>query len=380
MTAISPNPIDSLAAALFDAQDQLLALYELATLTTESLDESECVKPILERASRLLDADEMRFTLSDDEPEVDTTSIDVENSSGLSGTLHARRAALPFGTADQKLLRAVAHIALGAVQTSRLHSDAVSQAVVARDHDTASNLAQMALPSWRPTIDGLDMFARSDPARLAGGDLFTFAESATRLHVVVGDVSGKGLPAAMMMATIISSANAALHSHGDNPEEILRSIDSWVFDYLSESGLFVTILAGTIDKNTGELRVANAGHSPVVLVLNGVPTVIEATAPPVGVLPLGSTTLEEQRFELRPNDRFVVCSDGFSEQLNLDEEMYGEDRLFDQVSDMTKDASTIGPQLFSQLDHFANGATQTDDRTLVIVDYQRDAVSSEARS
>ena len=380
MTAVSPNPIDSLAVALVDAQDQLLALYELATLTTESLDESECVKPILERASRLLGADEMRFSLTDDKSESDMTSIGVENSSGLSGTLHARRTAAPFGTADQKLLRAVAHIALGAVQTSRLHSDAVSQAVVARDHDTASNLAQMALPSWRPSIDGLDMFARSDPARLAGGDLFTFAESGDSLHFVVGDVSGKGLPAAMMMATIISSANAALHSHGHDPEETLRSIDSWVFDYLSGSGLFVTILAGTINKNTGELRVANAGHSPVALVLNGVLESIEATAPPVGVLPLDITTLEEQRFTLRPNDRFVVCSDGFSEQLNPDEEMFGEDRLFAEVSDMSQDASTIGPALFSQLDDFADGATQTDDRTLVIVDYQRLAGSQEACS
>ena len=380
MTTVSPNPIDSLAEALVDAQDQLLALYELATLTTESLDESECVKPIVERASRLLDADEMHFTLTDEIPDGDLTSIAVENSSGLTGTLYARRTAAPFGTADQKLLRAVAHIALGAVQTSRLHADAVSQAVVARDHDTASNLAQMALPSWRPIIDGLDMFARSDPARMAGGDLFTFAESENGLHFVVGDVSGKGLPAAMMMATIISSANAALHSHGSNPEETLRSIDSWVFDYLSGSGLFVTILAGTINKTTGELRVANAGHSPVVAVLDGVPKMIEATAPPVGVLPLDITTLEEQQLKLAPNDRFVVCSDGFSEQLNPEEEMFGEDRLFDEVSDLSHDASTIGPMLFSKLDAFANGATQTDDRTLVIVDYQRSDAPGKADS
>lgn len=378
MTNTTPSPIDSLAEALVDAQDQLLALYELATLTTESLDENECVQPILERASRLLGADGIQFTLDGDASNSDLTTIVVENSSGLSGMLQAQRRKKPFGTADQKLLRAVAHMALGAVQTSRLHSDTVAQAVVARDHDTASELAQLALPSWRPNIEGLDVFARSDPARTAGGDLFTFAETNEGLHFVVGDVSGKGLPAAMMMATIISSANAALHSHGSDPESTLRSIDSWVFDYLSGSGLFVTILAGTVNSTSGELRIANAGHSPVVVVLNGAPHMIEATAPPIGVLPLDTTTLAEERWQLSANDRLVVCSDGFSEQLNGAEEMFGEDRLFSEVSNLTTDALNIGPKLFDSLDTFADGAAQTDDRTLVIIDYQRDVASGKA--
>jgi len=373
----------SLAEALVDAQDQLLALYELATLTTESLDESECVEPILARATRLLGADDLTFSADDhglgDTPE-GSLDVVVENTSGLSGVLRARRTESPFGTADQKLLGAVAHIALGAVQTARLHADAVTQAVVARDHDTASELAQLALPSWRPAIEGLDVFARSDPARTAGGDLFTFAESEHHLHFVVGDVSGKGLPAAMMMATIISSANAALHSHGEDPRGTLRSIDSWVYDYLSGSGMFVTIVAGTIDSRSGDVRIANAGHSPVVVVRDGVPAIVEATAPPVGVLPLDTTVLAEERFELSPNDRFIVSSDGFSEQLNRRGEMFGEDRLLAELANLDEGAEDRGLELFSSLDTFADGAAQSDDRTLVIIDYRRAASSFVAES
>lgn len=387
MTTPTPSPLDSLAEALIDAQDQLLALYELATLTTDSLDEDECVDPILKRATRLLAADAMTFAVghaaddADDPPQASATStatVIVENTSGLRGVLIAERAARPFGTADQKLLRAVANIALGAVQTAHLHADAVAQAVVARDHDTASELAQMALPSWRPEVDGLDVFARSDPARTAGGDLFTFVETPTDLHFVVGDVSGKGLPAAMMMATIISSANAAMQSHGADPVATLRLIDSWVYDYLSESGLFVTIVAGSINANSGELRLANAGHSPVVGVRNGVPQLLAATAPPIGVLPLGSTTISEDRLQLTPGDRFAVCSDGFSEQLDPSESMFGDDRLLRELADLSDGAHDLGLALFRGLDEFAHGAAQTDDRTLVIIDFQRDIAMENA--
>lgn len=380
----SSSPADSLAEALIDAQDQLLALYELATLTTESLDEAECVEPILERATRLLSADEMTFVVGEasaapaPSAHSSATLIPVENSSGLAGVLTAYRDHKPFGTADRKMLRAVANIALGAVQTSRLHADAVAQAVVARDHNTASELAQLALPSWRPQVSGLDVFARSDPARMAGGDLFTFVETSTALHFVVGDVSGKGLPAAMMMATIISSATAAMHSHGADPLATLSSIDSWVYDYLSESGLFVTIVAGTVDTTTGEMRIANAGHSPVVAVRSGVPANIGATAPPLGVLPLGSTTISEERLVLSPNDRFVVCSDGFSEQLDPAGKMFGDERLVQNLADLSQGANDHGPGLFRELDAFAQGAPQTDDRTLVIVDFQRRGAVADA--
>lgn len=376
----SSSPTDSLAEALIDAQDQLLALYELATLTTESLDEDECVDPILQRAARLLSADEVTFVIGQAFPPAGSSAMTfvVENSSGLSGALTARRDAKPFGTADQKLLRAVANIALGAVQTSRLHADAVAQAVVARDHDTASELAQLALPSWRPQVPGLDVFARSDPARTAGGDLFTFVETPTSLHFVVGDVSGKGLPAAMIMTTIISSANAAMHSHGADPLATLGSIDSWMYDYLSGSGLFVTIVAGSIDTTTRELRLANAGHSPVVAVQNGVPSMLAATAPPIGVLPLSSTAIAEDRLTLSPHDRLVVCSDGFSEQLDARDNMFGDDRLLQRVADLSNGAHDHGSTLFEELDEFAVGAAQTDDRTLVIIDFHRESVSRRA--
>ncbi len=371
---IADDPFASLAAALVDAQDQLLALYELATMTSESLDRATCVDPILDRATSILEADELVFStegfseaLADGHHVVD---LAIEGGDDHVGLLRATRSASPFGTADRKLLRAVAHMALSAVRTAEMHEDAIGQAIVRKDHDAASQLAVLALPKWRPSIDGLSFFARTDPAKTAGGDLFTFAEDGPQLHFVVGDVSGKGLPAAMVMSTIISAANAALNSHGEDPVRTLREIDTWVYDYLDTSGLFCTIIAGSINAETGLLRVANAGHSPVVLVRDGVPEMLEASAPPIGVLPLEVTALNANVHQLSPNDRFVVCSDGFTEQVDPDGHMYGEDRLMEQLADPTRVACDHGDALFETLDAFGDGAPQSDDRTLVLVDYR----------
>lgn len=377
--SIADDPVGSLAAALVDAQDQLLALYELATMTNESLDRATCVDPILRRATSILEADSLIFST---EPFADAVAdgqqvvdLEVEGGDGHIGLLRATRMENPFGTADLKLLRAVAHMALSAVRTAEMHEEAVGQAIVRKDHDAASQLAVLALPKWRPVIDGLSFFARTDPAKTAGGDLFTFAEDGSQLHFVVGDVSGKGLPAAMVMSTIISAANAALNSHGEDPVRTLRAIDTWVYDYLNTSGLFCTIIAGSINVETGVLRLANAGHSPVVLVRDGSPEMLEASAPPIGVLPLDMTALAADDHQLFPNDRFAVCSDGFTEQVDPDGDMYGEDRLMEQLASTRVIAADHGDQLFGTLDTFGDGAPQSDDRTLVLIDYRNQQAS-----
>ncbi len=401
----SGSPLDSLAGALVETNDQLLALYQLATITTQSLDEVEATSEILRRAMDLLDADEVVLRLGDQELEAResgqpsvgwrsrtprrrsedlagssnkaTTSTAIDVSVGaLHGVLIAVRRERPFGTADLKLLSAVATMALGAVQTSRHHHDALSRAVMARDHDTAAELAQLALPRWRPSLPGLELFARSDSARSAGGDLFTFAVVGDTLRFVVGDVSGKGLPAAMMMTTVISAATAAFQTEGKRgPSAVLHSIDRWVHDYLSEAGLFVTLLAGSFCTSTRELLLANAGHAPVLFVPAGDGSqrarTIDASVPPVGVLPLcalGTDALVEEKIEASPGARLVVASDGFTEQPNQVGTMWGEDRLATAVTtDAVAAARELGERLFHDLEHFSNGAEQSDDRTLLIL-------------
>ena len=369
------TPLDSLTSALVDANDQILALYDLATITTNSLEEDESVERILAQGKKLLHADELKL-LTDDEtrsaPDSNvggvTAVVSVEHSSGDKATLVARRQAKPFGTADKKLLNAVAHMALSAVHTARLHTEALEQAVVARDHAMASELAQRSLPQWRPSLPGTKLFARSDPARTAGGDLFSFAASDDQLDFVVGDVSGKGLPAAMMMSNVIMASNNAFQRHRDDgPATILKAIDSWTYDTLSESALFVTIVVGRYNRSTQTLSLANAGHSPVVFVHHGSAQSLPASCPPVGVLPGIEPT--ETVISVEPGDRLAICSDGFTEQENVAGEMLGEERLDEWLTDQQLPTVEFGEEMFSQLESFAGRASQTDDRTLFVLDF-----------
>lgn len=376
------DPVDSLTEALVDANDQLLVLYELASLTTHSLDEHDSVSEILGRAGKLLGSDALTFTVDgmvvQGAPETGDASrlraeqhaaeVHVENQ-GLTAQLVATRAGRSFGTADHKLLTAVANMALGAVQTSRHHQETLAGAVAMRDHDTASALAQLALPAWRPSLDGVEVFARSDPARAAGGDLFTFAVIDDVLHFVVGDVSGKGLPAAMMMTTVLSASTAAFPSAGaDGPGEVLRTIDRWVHDYLAEASIFVTLMAGSYDPNGRRLHVASAGHGPILFVEAGEVRSIDPAMPPIGVLPLadfepgGDAVLEPS-----PGSLLAVCSDGFTEQQNDAGDMWGDSRLHEALRCSELAVDQLGAELFDTVEKFAGSAEQTDDRTLLLL-------------
>lgn len=382
----------SLTGALVDANDQLLTLYALTDVSTDSLDGATSVEEILQQAKTMLAADVMRLDgpdgfsvatdgssrsreLDDHDPSPTssaqtTASIGVTNSSGCDATLTARRLDRPFGTADHKLLTAIANMALGALHTSRLHQEAVSQAVVARDHDTASELAVRALPRWQPAMLGANLFARSDPARSAGGDLYTYAEIGDTLHFVIGDVSGKGLPAAMMMTNVISASLAAFHGAGTvGPAAVLARIDEWTYEFLSDASLFVTLVVGAFDQSTGKLSLANAGHSPVLWCSSGKVEMIDASVPPVGVLPISmGPPPEEVVLATQPGDRLVVASDGFTEQANQLGTMFGDDRLIAEVANDTSPCHEFGERLYEILEIHADGAEQSDDRTVLILD------------
>ena len=375
LQAGATSPLSSLTSALVEANDQILALYDLATITTDSLEETESVERILAQGQKLLRADELKLLSEESDrpvPEAKiggtTAVVSVEHSSGDRATLIARRDAKPFGTPDKKLLNAVAHMALSAVHTSRLHAEALQQAVVARDHAMASELAQRSLPQWRPDVQGVKVFARSDPARTAGGDLYSFAASEDHLDFVVGDVSGKGLPAAMMMSNVIMASNNAFQRHRDDgPGEMLRTIDRWLYEPLSDSALFVTIVVGRYERATGRLSLANAGHSPVVFIHDATARPLPASCPPVGVLEGIDPT--ETIVQVRSGDRLAICSDGFTEQENEAGEMLGDARLDQWLLDQNCPTDEFGDLMFSQLETYAGSAGQTDDRTLFVLDF-----------
>ncbi len=376
---------DLLAGALVETNDQLLGLYDLVSLTIESLDEQRAVLAILDRAKSILGADalllradrnysigppndvaalEAVHRIPVQAGDSSATSVPVQTPDGTTVDLGALRKSSPFGTADKKLLGAVGKMLVGAIHRARMHQAGLDQAVKARDHDTASELAQRALPRWRPESGRLDLFAHSSPARAAGGDLFTFALVDDTFHFVVGDVSGKGLPAALMMTTTISASNAAFASVGESgAAAILTTIDSWVYETLADAGLFVTLLVGSYNLTSGILQTCNAGHSPVGIVRNATFQPLAAQLPPIGVLPVES--VEACTHQLGPGDRFIAASDGLVEQLNMVGGMFGDERLEALLVSDAMCADGLGKAVFAAVSDFAGAEPQGDDRTLL---------------
>ena len=172
------------------------------------------------------------------------------------------------------------------------------------------------------------------------------------------------------MTNVIAAANASFqHSGHIGPAAVLKTIDRWLRGPLSSSEGFVTLVVGSLEPQTGELRLSNAGHSPVLYVLNGQPHSLPAHFPPVGVLEIDET--REVTVHLQEGDLFVSASDGLSEQQNPEGQMFGDDRFSEFVTMNTdRCPAEIGASLFDRVEEFAGGTSQADDRTLLCIRLQ----------
>lgn len=380
--------IESLTSALVDANDHLLALYDLTQVTSNTLDEREAIIDILQRSTRILAADAMELTAGSETFGVGSpldrsrlrtersgsasghgpvTTVEASHASGLDAELRVLRRRTPFSTGDRKMLTAVLRTALGAISTARLHRQVLQRALDARDHERAAEIAQLALPRWRPVLPDTELFATNEPASQTGGDLFCFAVTDDDLLFAVGDVSGKGLTAAVMMTTAISAANAAFRDPAlESPSDHLAMIDRWTHEHLSEAGLFITLFVGRYRSATGVLEWTNAGHSPCLVAAGERWIELRAQTPPIGVL----TDVHHRTLsvELDPGGLLVIGSDGLTEQENDSGQPFGDRRLQAAIeAGRRRPLDQLGPHVLQTVSRYANHQPPLDDRTLLLL-------------
>lgn len=271
-----------------------------------------------------------------------------------------------FATSDLPLVETI-DAALGVVlAVSELHRRELARAAVAREHELASGLAQSAIPDRPPVSDTVDIFARTTPASLTGGDFFTFEHTGEAIWFAVGDISGKGLPAAMFMTRAVAACRVAFLAHRDEPvTAAFRRVEDELFDHLDEAGVFLTLVLGSIRQECGTVSLVNAGHSPVVVVQDGRTQVVRASVPPLGIVrraPVPKT------LRLRGDDCLVIGTDGLVEQEDADEVMFGYDR-FDALCHQvhTGPSAQVGERIFAEVAGFAAGRAAGDDATLVVL-------------
>jgi len=280
--------------------------------------------------------------------------------------LGARRGGQGYSLDDRRLLNTLAAQIAPAIQVARLVEEreaaALEQERAEEELRVAQRIQLSLLPKEIPTLSGWRIATYYQPAKEVGGDFydfFTFADG--RLGLVIGDVSGDGIPAALVMATTRSILHAIIKADV-SPGAVLAQTNNTLYPDIP-LGMFVTCFYAIFDPYSGQLLYANAGHDLPYRYVQGSSAELNARGMPLGLMP--DMPYEEEETLLQPGESVIFYSDGLVEAHNAARDMFGFPRLMQLLSE--QDANTdIISFLQRQLQSFTGpGWTQEDDITLV---------------
>jgi serine phosphatase RsbU (regulator of sigma subunit) len=233
---------------------------------------------------------------------------------------------------------------------------------IEQELQVARRIQQELLPEATPELDGWRMATYYGPAREVGGDFYDFLELEDgRLGLVVGDATGHGMPAALVMATTGGMLRAVVRS-SESPSEVLARVNEALVADIPPS-TFVTCFYGVLDPENGRLRHANAGHNLPCRRHNGQADELRARGMPLGLMP--GMSYEEKEIELEKGESILFYSDGLVEAHDPEGEMFGFPRLRRMVAEHAEEGSLVD-FLMDELRSFTgDGWEQEDDITLV---------------
>jgi phosphoserine phosphatase RsbU/P len=289
-------------------------------------------------------------------------------------SLSQKRSEEPYSGTDLRLLKSVAAQAGLALENARLTS-AIAEEVAQRERlnrevEIAREVQERLFPQKLPPIAGLDYCGKCRPALGVGGDYYDFlALPGGRLGIALGDVSGKGIAAALMMASLEASLRAEAMRGTDDLAAVVQNVNSLVYEATAENR-YATFFYAQYDPSARGLSYVNAGHNPPMLFRKRESRWrierLDAGGTVIGLLP--QFPYRQAALVLEAGDLLVVYTDGVSEAMNPADEEFGEERMIEAVtlSDGLSAAETI-EQLMRSADDFASGAAQHDDMTLVVL-------------
>ena len=237
--------------------------------------------------------------------------------------------------------------------------------------EIAQTIQRAMLPKVFPPFadrPDLNLYGMVDPAKEIGGDLYDFYVRHDKLFFCVGDVSGKGVPASLVMATI-RSLFRSVTAHEEHADRIAAQINDTLADQ-NDQNMFVTLFVGVLDMPSGELHYCNAGHNAPVLNGEMLPVLPNL---PIGVL--CGFEYKAQQTKLHYGDLLFLYTDGLTEAENTRHELYGEDRMLAALKGMQAlRPRRIVDEMRSQVAAFVGNAEQSDDLTMLAIRYQIPAI------
>lgn len=221
-----------------------------------------------------------------------------------------------------------------------------------------------------PERNDIDLFATLVPAKEVGGDLYDFFVEEDRLYFTVGDVSGKGVPASLLMA-VTRSLFRTMASHLKEAAAIVSSLNNALSER-NESGMFVTLFLGVLDLKSGVLRYCNAGHNPPILSSPGSQSGFLPVKPNIPLGVFDGFPFEEQESRLEAGTSLFLYTDGVTEAENPESQLFSDERLLHILDELGGSPPTeVITRVMEQIHRHADGAEQNDDITMLCLHYLR---------
>ena len=235
-------------------------------------------------------------------------------------------------------------------------------------HDIQMSMLPKTFPPY-PERDDIDIFGSLTPAKDVGGDLFDFFIRNEKLFFCVGDVSGKGVPASLVMA-VTRSLFRNISAHVAEPDEIVRTLNNAMAEG-NDTNMFVTAFIGVLDLATGLLEYCNAGHNYAMLIGNLVSTLPCDPNLPIGVMP--DMAFTKQQLAIEPETTIFLYTDGLNEAEDPTHAQFGVQRIIRIAESLVKegknDPTTITNQMIEGVHRFVDDAEQSDDMTILAIRY-----------
>jgi phosphoserine phosphatase RsbU/P len=294
-------------------------------------------------------------------------SVPLLARSRLTGVLTVcnRDHGTAFDEADQRLLSIIASQSAQIIENARLYEEEKALLQMRDELGVAFEIQKRLLPAAPPTLAGYQVAGLTIPAHEVGGDFFDYIPLGTRrLAMCVGDVSGKGLPAALLMA----SAQATIRGQADytrSPNETIERVN-WQIYRSIKRGSFLTLFYADLDHGEHRMRFVNAGHNRPLLLRKGEVQELAGGGLAIGLHPRSSYELGE--VSLEPEDLLLVYSDGITEAMNAEREQFGEDRLRDVMAGCAESsAATTVDCVLAAVRRFCGDTPASDDITILSV-------------
>jgi sigma-B regulation protein RsbU (phosphoserine phosphatase) len=272
-----------------------------------------------------------------------------------------------FKEEDLKVLTTIASVASIKIEHERLLDERLEKRRMEEELKVASEIQMRLQPVAPPKIDGWEMTGVSFPCREIGGDYYDFIKRKrdNRFVVAVGDVSGKGTGAALLMSSLHAAVRAQSQTRA-TISEVMGEINQYIYEN-SPSNKFLTLFYGELDPETAILTYSNGGHNtPILARRSGEIVRLDKGGMPIGMMQ--GVGYEEDAIKFEPGDVLVIYSDGITESINERDEEFDDQRLIDVVrNNLNRSASGIRDRIDEALSRFVGTTAPVDDMTLMII-------------